>query len=117
MIFEKDSINQFLEFSPNVVKVTIPVEKFTEAEISTDVRIVNNGQNKVKVFPDAVKVYYKVALKDYEKVEAGMITAVADFSEVNFGEDDKVRIKVSGYPEFIEITRIEPEKSEFIIIK
>jgi hypothetical protein len=116
-IFEKDSMHNLLDFTPNIVRVTLPVEKFTGAEVQADVRIINNGSKQVRIFPDNVKVFYKVALKDYSRIEKGMISAVADFSDINFETEDKVRIHLDAYPEFVEITRIEPEKAEFIIIK
>jgi hypothetical protein len=115
--FEKDSTNYLLDFAPNKVQVTVNVEKFTGAEVLEDIRIIHNGQNQVRIFPDQVKIFYKVALKDYDRIEKGMIRAVADFSNINYEEDDKVRITLDTYPEFVEITRIEPEKAEFIIIR
>jgi hypothetical protein len=112
-----DSSNRMLEFSPQVVKVTIPVEKFTESEIDTDIEFTNTNGLNIKTFPAKVKVYCKVALKDYARLEPGMFRAVADFSTVNTSAENKVRISLDNYPDFVQISKIEPEKAEFIIIK
>ena len=115
--FDQDSVNRFLEFSPQVVRVSIPVEKYTESETEADIKIVHSREPKVKLFPDKVKVYYKVALKDFSRIEPGMISVVADFSDIDYSIDDKVRVKLESWPDFIQISRIEPEKAEFIIIR
>jgi len=70
-----------------------------------------------KTFPDKVKIYYTVALKDYSNVEPWMIQAVADLSGVDMAEDDRIKVSLESYPSYIRINKIEPEKVEFIIIK
>jgi len=117
MSFPTDSANQYLTFSPQQVTYSVPVEKFTEAETDVPVKIINANGLKIKTFPDRVKVYYTVALKDYPKVEPGMISIVADLTTVNLNEDDKIQVGVESYPEFIRINKIEPEEVEFIIVK
>lgn len=114
--FEKDSLNRSLSYFPDIVSYTIPVEKFTEAEVEVPVRIINNDGMQAKTFPDKVTVFYTVALKDYPKMEPGMIQAVADFSSVNIAEDDKISVTLQNHPQFIRISKIRPEKVEFIII-
>ena len=115
--FPYDSSHYFLDFSPQVIKVTIPVEKYTESEIDADILVINNQDYRIKTFPDKVRIYYNIALKDYSRADPGMISAVADFSNVNVAADDRVKIRIEHHPEFIQINKIEPEKVEFIIIK
>jgi len=115
--FSRDSTNQNLSFYPDKVSFSIPVEKFTEAETEVPVKIINTNGLKVKTFPDKVRVFYTVALKDYPKIEPGMISAIAAISKVNMAEEDKIKVSLDSYPSFIRINKIEPEKVEFIIIK
>ncbi len=115
--FPKDSSNQNLSFFPDKVSFSIPVEKFTEAETEVPVKIINANGLKVKTFPDKVKVFYTVALKDFPKIEPGMILAVVDISKVILAEEDKIKVSMESYPSYIRINKIEPEKVEFIIIK
>lgn len=115
--FPRDSSNENLTFSPPTVNYSIPVEKFTEAETEVPVKVINTGGLKVKTFPDKVKVYYTVALKDYPRVEPGMIIAAADLADVNPAVYDKIKVTLENTPSFIRINKIEPEKVEFIIIK
>ncbi|MCU0371588.1 MAG: hypothetical protein MUC31_09260, partial [Bacteroidales bacterium] len=115
--FPEDSSNVNLTFSPSTITYSLPVEKFTEAETVVPVKIMNTGGLKVKIFPDKVKIYYTVTLKDYPRAEPEMIHAVADFSPVSLTGDDKIKVSLESYPSFIRINKIEPEKVEFIIIK
>jgi hypothetical protein len=115
--FQGDSLNHFLSFSPGSVTYNIPVEKYTEAEMDIPVKIINSGGLEIKTFPDKVKIFYTVALKDFAKMEAGMIIAVADISAINVSEDDKIRVSIESSPSYIHINKMEPEKVEFIIIK
>ena len=115
--FAEDSLNQTLTFYPDQVTYLIPVEKFTEAEVEVPVQIINNNGLQAKTFPDKVKVYYTIALKDYPKVEPGMIKAVADLTTADLVNDDRVKVNLQNYPAFIRVNKITPEKVEFIIIK
>ena len=115
--FPKDSINRMLSFNPDVVSFSIPVEKFTEAEADIPVKLINSENLNVKIFPDKVKVLYTIALKDYQKVEPGMIVAHADLSSINLSEDGKIKVGLESYPSYIRINKLVPEKVEFIIIK
>jgi hypothetical protein len=115
--FPEDTLNTHLSYSPEKITYMIPVEKFTEAETEVPVIIVNAADSKLKIFPDKVKVLYNVALKDYARIEPGMISAVADFSTVDLSGEDKVKVGLESYPEYIRINKISPEKVEFIIIK
>jgi hypothetical protein len=115
--FDKDTTTRFLNFYPGEVTLTIPVEKFTEAEIEIPVTINNSGDLRIKTFPDKVKIVYTVALKDYPEVEPEMIIAAADFSTVDISREDRVKVQLIQYPTFIHIKKIEPGTVEYIILK
>lgn len=115
--FPKDSAYRLFTFNPDQVKITLPVEKYTEAEIEVPVQAINTNNLNIKTFPDKVKVIYTVALKDYAMVEPDMLTITADFSGVNPNQENKVRLRPEKAPLFIRINKIEPERVEFIIVK
>jgi len=115
--FPSDSMTRLLSYNPDVVTYTVPVEKFTEAEMEVPVKLINNQGIKVKVFPDKVKVLYTIALKDYSKIEPGMFVAEADLSALDLAADGKIKIDLESFPINIRINKIVPEKVEFIIIK
>lgn len=112
-----ESQHKSVTFTPDVVNVSIPVEKFTEAKVEVPVTVVADSSLKVKLFPENVTVSYRVALKDYSQVTAGMFLPVADFRHIDIEKEKKVRVKVDDPSPTIKVTRTEPDRVEFILIK
>jgi hypothetical protein len=107
---------KYLTAIPNEVNVTIPVEKFTEASLDVPITIVADPGLRIKLFPETVTVSYLVALKDYSQVTPGMFLMVADFRGFDLENEKKIRVRVEEAPPTLKITRIDPERVEFIII-
>lgn len=112
-----DKQYRFVSAIPEEVTVTIPVEKFTETVIEVPVNVITDTSIQIRLFPDAVKIYCLVALKDYTQVTPGIFKAVADFRTVDIERENEIRIRIAEVPSTIRIVRIEPEKAEYIIIK
>jgi hypothetical protein len=112
--FSENSVNRDLTFIPGSVSVSIPVEKYTEAESEVPVDIIGTDGLKVRLFRIRSR-YFTMALKDYAKIEPGMIVAAADFQQRTYRK--KTDYVVGKLPFFIRIDKTEPEKVEFIIIK
>ena len=112
-----DTKYDLVSATPEKVTVTIPVEKFTETVIEVPIEVVADTNTRIRLFPDAVKIYCLVALRDYAQVTPGMFKAVADFTSIDIDNDNDVRIRVAEAPSTIRIVRLEPEKAEYIIIK
>ncbi len=60
--FEADSNLPSLSFEPPMVKVSIPVTKFTEASLEVPIEIINPNNLKIKAFPEKIKITYTVSL-------------------------------------------------------
>ena len=104
-----------IKYSRDSVQLIIPVEKFTEASIEVPITV-KSKDKRVKLFPEEVSIIYLVSISDYNKVNADMFAAEADFSEVSPGSRT-VRIRVTHSPKFVRIMRLKPEKAEFIYLK
>jgi hypothetical protein len=99
------------------VKIGIAVEKYTEAEIEVPINIQNNlQQSEIKIFPDKVKIKYLVALRDFKKINKEMFVAVANIQSNN-KMDNKAKIDIVNFPLNVKISKIYPEKVEYIIFK
>ena len=109
--------NKSVTASPEMIKVFIPVEKFTEAVIKVPISIQTDSSLNIKLFPEAVELNCLVALKDYAQVTPGMFKVTADFSTVDLETENEVKLKVTEFPTTLKINRIDPEKAEFIIIR
>ncbi len=109
----KPNSNNKLTLSTDSVDLFIPIEKYTENIINKTIVIHNADQNSIRLFPEIVSVTYLIALKDYSKFQAEMLSL-----GINFDKDKKRQtIEVFHQPSFIRITNIEPETLEYIIIK
>ena len=105
-----------ISVDPKEVVVFIPVEKFTEGSVMVPITVINNLRHRnVKIFPDKVQVNYQVSLKDYNKINPLMFIAAIDFKNLKQSEINKAKIQIINHPLFTRITKIFPEKVEFII--
>jgi hypothetical protein len=101
---------------PEMVKVNFSVEKYTDGTIEVPVSIGNSGVN-LKLFPDKVNVTYLVAMKDYKSITPDMFSATVNAVKLQEHKDNKLKVEISKVPSFLKITRVEPEKVEYIIVK
>ncbi len=107
-----------IELDPKQVRVSLSVEKFTEADIEVPIEKINQpSRMKVKLFPERTHILYLVALKDFNKVNQDMFSCVVDLSEVTHDEDKKLKVQLQAYPKFVKINRIEPSEVEFLLLK
>lgn len=105
-----------VNISSDKVTCFIPVEKFTEGTMNIPVTVLNNVKNKsVRTFPDKVQITYLVALSDYNKINPSMFAAGVDYLNAKEMANNKIKIQILNKPEFVKITKIKPDKVEFII--
>ncbi|MCB2222175.1 MAG: YbbR-like domain-containing protein [Bacteroidetes bacterium] len=106
-------LNGQLKMVPQQVELTINAEKFTEATIELEVETEQNDV-RVKTFPERVKVTYLVALKNYNRIDAGMFRAIVSIPQDQ--SISQVPVKIVARPSFTEITKIEPEQVEYLVL-
>ncbi len=100
------------------VPIAINCEKFTENVVSLDVKPVRFEDYKsIEFIPKQVKLRYRVAIKDYKKVNSKDINAYVLCSEENLKEDSKLKVFLSNIPKYIQVVNIYPEKVEYILFK
>ncbi len=107
-----------LKIFPDKIKVFIPVEKYTEASITLPLNKINISEDyDIKIFPDKVNITYLIALKDYKKVSPDMFIASVNCSKIDKLNNKNLKVEISDYPDFVRITKIKPDKVEYIILK
>lgn len=102
-----------LTISPESVMVRIPVEKYTESEISVPLEIRNSGNRDIKIYPENVTISYLIALKDFEKLKPSSLKAYVELSPGK----NKLKVEMESSPAFIRILKVYPEEVEYIIVK
>lgn len=107
---------RLLRFDPEQVEIKIRVEKFTESSIEIPIDFSNMKQN-IQSFPSSVKVFFKVAQKDFNNVQASGFNVKPELNDVNLQDVDYLHLILTRKPEFVRNTRIVPANVEFLITK
>lgn len=101
--------------SPEKVKITIPVEKFTEKKLKIPIAIVNKPENiKIKLFPSDIKCSVLVGLNEFENITAANFNAEVDYNNITSGTEN-LEVKIVKKPLFVEVLRFSPNFVEFLI--
>jgi hypothetical protein len=107
-----------IEFSSKKVTVNIPVEQFTEAVKDVKVILLNPPDSGlVRLFPDKVKVYCNVAVKDYNALLASPIEAYSDMKGIDIRSTEKLNVSLRNIPLFASSVRHNPREVEYIFEK
>ena len=106
-------IDEMLKTNNKEVNIKINVEKYTEA--IANVKINNNFNKKLRLFPDKVKVRYIVSLTDYNIIKDNSFIISIDTADIST-ENNFLPIYLIDYPSNTRITSIEPKEVEYIII-
>lgn len=100
------------------VRVTIPVDEFTESEFSIPIITKNVPDSlKLKTFPKAVQVKYIVTLTNYERVSSDLFHAYVDYSDTEQESVTHLKVELDSLPDYIPNVRIIPRNVEFLIEK
>lgn len=103
---------------PKSVQVVMPVDEFTEKEISIPVKLVNNRDYyKVKVFPQKVKVTFTTSLSHFAEMDEDFFEASADLSLWKNNGYTTLPVKLVRIPAYCKIVKIEPQNIDFIVHK
>lgn len=107
-----------MSVSARKVLITIPVEQFTEAELTVHVKILNQPDSiDLKIFPDVVKVRGLVAVNDFKKLSEIPCEVILDISKVNLRSADRIPLEIRNVPPFLTSLRITPADVDFLIEK
>ena len=112
---DKSALSPGATLYPEKVNIDIIVEKYTEASITIPISVVENDTMKIKTFPENVELTYLVSLKNFSRVDADMFLVGIDFSDRSI--PGKLNVTVINAPTFVKITKVDPEKVEYLMFK
>lgn len=96
---------------------SLNVEKFTEGKVRVPIELINVPDNQnIVIFPKETMLFYRVNLKDYEKVTASDFRVVADLATVE-EDQDFLLPRVIEKPVFTSNIRLNEKKIQFVIKK
>ena len=103
---------------PSLITVKLPIDEFTEREIDVPLTIKNNlNFEEVKLLPESVKVKILIALKNYPLVDRKSFEASVDLNNWSKYGYNQLPVKISRFPKFSQLLRVEPQSADFIIQK
>ncbi len=107
---------RLLRMSPEEVRVGLTVEKFTETVFEIPIDL-SSMEVPIRTFPGTVKVYCKVAQKDFNTIQEAMFRVSPIPYQSKITEIDKLRLHLETKPDFVRNVRIVPSEVEFLILK
>jgi YbbR domain-containing protein len=102
---------------PKTVRVTIPVDEFTEKTLLVPVNLINNKNETVKIFPQKVKITFTIPLGKYAETDEDSFVASANFDLWRLRNYKVLPVMLSKIPSYCKIVKIEPRDIDFIIMK
>jgi hypothetical protein len=105
-----------LSFNVNSVVLEEDVERFTESSFLLPVNVSIKAPH-IKTFPSSVKVFFKVAQKDYNKVQPSQFNVTIDAKETDLMQAKKLHLILDRSPSNVSNIRIVPADVEFLILK
>ena len=100
------------------IEIYAIVEEFTEGEVEVPVILLNPPNNKsINTFPKLVKITYKVALSNFNKVSSSAFLIECDYNMTKVNNLPYLIPKLVESPSMARNIRIAPLKIDFIINK
>ncbi|MBN2276079.1 MAG: YbbR-like domain-containing protein [Bacteroidales bacterium] len=107
-----------ISYSQKKVRVTIPVDKYTQADYYLPVTTVNLPDSlTIKTFPERIRISYNVTLTNYDKINPSGITPHVDYNEAVKNPSARLRLFLVDTPDIITAVKFSPEKVEYLLTR
>ncbi|MDP2387891.1 MAG: hypothetical protein Q8M29_16075 [Bacteroidota bacterium] len=112
-----EELTQRVGLSADEVLLEINVDKFTEKIIEVPLETVNVPANfQLKTFPDRITLKLQVPMSEFEKLNPSLFKVVVDYKG-NQSSKNKLKVEIVKAPANVKITKISPEKVEYLLRK
>lgn len=103
---------------PGIADVRILVDEFTEKNVEVPITVLNNRDfNNIKLLPEKVKITFMTALSNYAQIDRSYFEATVDLDSWREKGYKQLPVKLTRFPGFCKLVRIEPQNVDFIIQK
>jgi hypothetical protein len=100
------------------VLVRIRAEKYTENIVKLPINVIRYESYKnIKVLPKEVRIRYRVAIKDYKKINTADFNAYVVCSNENLAKKNRLKVFIGNVPSLVNIVSVMPDKVEYILFK
>ena len=107
-----------LAYSVQKVKVTIPVDRFTEVENNLPVQSINVPDSLSMIaIPGQVKVTYHICLSNYPQMLQKPLLPRINYKDITLTNSGRLTLFLADTPSVISNVRINPREIEFLITR
>lgn len=107
-----------MKFTPDSVRLDIPIDQFNVKEIVVPITCSNVPKGlTIKLFPSDAKVLCTVGLKKYQEASVEKFNINVDYNDIVNQSNSSIPIQLTQYPDFVIVQSIEPSQVEFVIEK
>lgn len=100
---------------PKFVKVTVPVEEFTEKILEIPIEVVNNPGREVKIVPEKAQIVLLTSLSNYPKIDRESLKVCVDLDKWRKNKYPQLPLQIIQFPAFCKLVRTEPQIVDFIV--
>jgi hypothetical protein len=107
-----------LTYSVQKVRITIPVDRFTEVENNLPVQPVNVPDSLTMIaIPGQVKISYHICLGNYQQMLHNPLLPRINYNDINLTNSGRLTVYLADTPRVISNVRISPHEIEFLITR
>jgi hypothetical protein len=101
--------------TPDKVTLKIPIEKFTEKDITIPIQIQNKPvDTNLKLFPSVIELTVLVGLSEFEHVDGSKFDVFVDFEKAD-SNSENLSVSVLSNVSHLKIIRFSPKTVEYLI--
>lgn len=108
-------LNALIDPKNHTISVIQDVTKFTEGSFSIPVKIVNDTEQRIQIFPKNVNVIFNVSLEKFEAVKPENFTVISNFNTHKTG-DTFLPLELVAWPKELLNVRLATKQVRFISI-
>lgn len=107
---------QGINYKPEAVTVTIPIEEYTEKTLEIPIICTNlPAHYTLRMFPAMAKVTCRIPLSRFKELSADQFTIHISFSDLEQNVSGSLPIQLTSKPDWVRNTTLLPDKIEFIL--
>jgi len=114
----KDPDPKNITYSPDIIKVQIPVYQLSEKKIIIPVQVINKPlSDTFQLIPVKVSVIYQVPVNKYSMIDPSQFQAIVDGSQIDTINREPLKVQLITQPKYTYNIRLNPDFVDFLIKK
>ncbi|HIW86783.1 MAG TPA: hypothetical protein IAC47_00700, partial [Candidatus Onthomorpha intestinigallinarum] len=113
---DTDSIGAKVSVSTTNIPAYLNVCQFIENVVDVPIETIHYDKNeKVRLYPNKVRLKYRVAMQDYKTVKANNFSAYVICRPDKIRDGKKLKVFLSDIPDYVRVVSYEPMRVDYVI--